>query len=93
MIYLLTAGFCQARAVALTLDVVGNDIADASTWFSALTALSGMAVVSMIWLEGRMYHYYGSHGLLWTDAAGNLLVFAIVVTAFLARSPSHQLSR
>ena len=91
--YLLTAGFCQARAVALTLDVVGNDIGDASTWFSALTALSGMAVVSMIWLEGRMYHYFGAHGLLWTDAAGNLLVFAIVVTALLVHSPSHRLSQ
>jgi len=93
LIYLLTAGFCQARAVALTLDVVGNDIGDAGTWFSALTAVSGMAVVSMIWLEGRMYHYYGAHGLLWTDAAGNLLVFAIVVTAFLARSPSLRFSQ
>ena len=57
LIYLLTAGFCQARAVALTLDVVGNDIGDASAWFSALTALSGMAVVSMIWLEGRMSRF------------------------------------
>jgi MFS family permease len=90
LIYLLTAGFCQARAVALTLDVVGNDVDDAGTWFSALTALSGMAVVSMIWLEGRMYHYYGAQGLLWTDAAGNLLVFAIVVTAFLTRSLSYR---
>ncbi len=89
LIYLMTAGFCNARAVALTLDVVGKDIGDASTWFSALTALSQIPIAFMLWLEGRMFHYFGAHGLLWTDAAGNLLVFAIVAAAFLTCASSH----
>jgi MFS transporter, PAT family, beta-lactamase induction signal transducer AmpG len=85
LMYLLTAGFCNARYVALALDVVGPDISDASTWFGALVAIGNIPIVSMIWLEGRMFHHFGAHGLLWTDAAGNLLVFAVVVTVFLSR--------
>jgi MFS family permease len=93
MIYLLTAGFCQAQAVALTLDVVGRETSDPSTWFTALTSVSGITIASMIWFEGRMYHHFGTHGLLWTDAGGNLLVFAIVATAFLTCTPSQRWSR
>lgn len=85
LIYLLTAGFCNARVVALMLDVVGSDIADAATWYSALNAISQIPIVSMIWLEGRMFHRFGDHGLLWTDATGNLLVFAVVVTVCMSR--------
>jgi MFS family permease len=84
LIYLLTAGFCQARAVALILDAVGQDCKDTSTWFSGLTALSTIPITSMTWLEGRMFHYFGVRGLLGTDAAGNLLVFTVVATAFLS---------
>jgi MFS family permease len=89
LIYLLTAGFCQARAVALIMDVVGRDISDASTWFSALTAITNIPIAFMIWLEGRVFRDFGIHGLLWTDAAGNLLVFAIVAVVFLAHD-DHQ---
>ena len=89
LIYLLTAGFCQARAVALILDTVGQDCNDTSTWFSGLNALSMIPITSMTWLEGRMFHYFGVRGLLGTDAAGNLLVCAIVATVFLTRGSSH----
>jgi MFS family permease len=89
LIYLLTAGFCQARAVALLLDAVGQDCKDTSAWFSGLNALSMIPITSMTWLEGRMFHYFGVRGLLGTDAAGNLLVFAIVATIFLTRVSSH----
>jgi hypothetical protein len=27
---------------------------------------------SMIWLEGKTLHSFGTHGLLWTDASANL---------------------
>jgi predicted MFS family arabinose efflux permease len=89
LIYLLTAGLCLARAVALIMDVVGRDISDASTWFSALTAITNIPLASMIWLEGRMFGHFGVHGLLWTDVAGNLLVFAIVAAFFLTRRSSR----
>jgi hypothetical protein len=36
----------------------------------------------MIWLEGKSFHSLGTHGLLWTDAAANLVVFAIVALVF-----------
>lgn len=85
LVYLLTAGFCNARNVALMLDVLGPDISDVSTWYGALTAISQIPIASMIWLEGRMFHHFGVHGLLWTDAAGNLFVFGVVATAFLSR--------
>jgi MFS family permease len=88
LIYLLTAGFCQARAVALILDTVGHG-KDTSTWFSGLNALSMIPITSMTWLEGRMFHYFGVRGLLGTDAAGNLLVCAIVATVFITRVSSH----
>jgi MFS family permease len=89
MIYLLTAGFCQARAVALIMDVVDRDNGDASTWFSTLTAITNVPIAFMIWLEGRVFCDFGIHGLLWTDAAGNLLVFAIVAAVFLPYSSSR----
>ena len=86
--YLLTAGLCNARYVALALDIVGKDIRDAGTFYSALLGAGNIPIVSMIWLEGRMFHRFGTHGLLWTDAAANLLVFAMVVAAYLGRGSS-----
>jgi hypothetical protein len=83
--YMLTSGLCNARYVALALDVVGPDIRDASTWYSALLGAGNIPIVSMIWLEGRMFHRFGTHGLLWTDAAANVLVFALVTAVFLSR--------
>jgi hypothetical protein len=85
LVYLLTAGLCNARFVALALDVIGTDVRDAGTWYSALLAASNIPIASMIWLEGMMFHRFGTHGLLWTDAGANLLVFAVVAVAFLSR--------
>ena len=36
----------------------------------------------MIWLDGVGFRHFGTRGLLWTDAAANLVVFAIVVLVF-----------
>jgi MFS transporter len=83
--YLLTSGLCNARYVALALDVIGPDIRDASTWYSALIGAGNIPIVTMIWFEGRMFHRLGTHGLLWTDVAANLLVFAVVAAVFLSR--------
>jgi hypothetical protein len=88
-----TSGLCNARYVALALDIVGPDIRDASTWCSALLGAGNIPIVSMIWLEGRMFHRFGTHGLLWADAAANVLVFAVVTAVFLfttitSRDPS-----
>jgi MFS family permease len=82
LLYLLTAGLCNARFVALLLDVIGPDDRDPSTWFSALLAAGNIPITSMIWLEGQSFTKFGTHGLLWTDAAANLLVFTIVAAIF-----------
>ena len=49
-------------------------------------------IASMIRLEGRMFHRFGTNGLLWTEAAANLLVFAVVVAEFLSRGLSLRLA-
>jgi hypothetical protein len=36
----------------------------------------------MIWLEGQTFTKFGTQGLLWTDAAANLLMFTIVAAVF-----------
>jgi PAT family beta-lactamase induction signal transducer AmpG len=82
LLYLLTAGFCNARYVALVLDVIGPEGHDTSTWYAALTAAGNIPIASMIWLEGKSFHSFGMHGLLWTDAAANIVVFAIVALVF-----------
>ena len=38
----------------------------------------------MIKLDGFGFGKFGTHGLLWVDAAGNLLVFAVVIGVFMA---------
>jgi PAT family beta-lactamase induction signal transducer AmpG len=88
VLYLLTNGFVWARFVALLVEVVGAETRDASTFYSALNAAGAIPLLFMIWLDGFGYNKFGTRGLLWTDAAPNLLVFAIVVTLFVIRGMS-----
>ena len=87
-LYLLTNGFVWARFLALLVEVVGAETMDASTFYSALNAVGAIPLLFMIWLDGFGYNKFGTHGLLWTDATPNLLVFAIVVTLFVIRGMS-----
>ena len=64
------------------MDVIGPDGHDTSTCYAALTAAGNIPIASMIWLEGKSFHSFGTHGLLWTDAAANVVVFAIVALVF-----------
>ncbi len=82
VLYLLTNGFVWARFVALLVEVVGAETRDPSTFYSALNAAGAIPLLFMIWLDGLGYNKFGTRGLLWTDAAPNLLVFAIVATVF-----------
>jgi MFS transporter, PAT family, beta-lactamase induction signal transducer AmpG len=86
ILYLLTNGFDWARFVALLVEVVGVETPDASTFYSALNAAGAIPLLFMIWLDGFGYNKFGTHGLLWTDAAPNLVVFAIVLIVFVIRS-------
>ncbi len=85
LLYLLTTGFCWARFVALALEVIGPARRDAGTWYATLTSAGAIPVTTMIWLDGQGFHNFGVHGLLWTDAAPNILVFAVVILIFAFR--------
>jgi MFS transporter len=85
VLYLITEGFCWARFTALLVEIVGAETRDASTLYSVLNALGSIPIIYMIRLDGLGFRMFGTHGLLWTDAAANLLVFAIVVLVFLTR--------
>lgn len=80
--YLITEGLCWARFTALIVEIVGPDTKDASTLYSALSAAGSIPLAYMTWLDGFGYSKLGTHGLLWSDAVGNLIVFTVVVVAF-----------
>ena len=82
--YLATEGLCWARSMALMVEIVGVETRDASTLFSVLNAIVTIPVLYMIKLDGLGFSRFGTSGLLWMDAAGNLLVFAVVTVVFVA---------
>jgi len=84
--YLVTEGLCWARSTALMVEIVGVETRDASTLYSVLNAIVTIPLLYMIKLDGFGFSKFGTHGLLWMDAAGNLLAFAVVLGVFLACS-------
>jgi MFS transporter, PAT family, beta-lactamase induction signal transducer AmpG len=97
LLYLVTSGLCGARWTALMVEIVGSDTRDASTVYGALNAVASISIFYMIWLDGVGFHKFGTHGLLWTDAGANLLVFAVVASVFaiyglgMRRAPRSQI--
>jgi hypothetical protein len=81
-LYLLTQGLCWARSTALMVEIVGVETRDASTLYGVLNAIVTIPVLYMIKLDGLGFSRFGTHGLLWTDAAANLLVFVVVAAVF-----------
>ena len=88
ILYLLTNGLAWARFTALMVEIIGKDTRDASTFFTALAAVGSVPVLFMTWLDGVGFHKFGTRGLLWMDAAPNILIFAIVASVFVARGMS-----
>ena len=84
-LYLITNGFCAVWFTALMAEIVGSEARDASTLFTVLNSAGSLPVIYMIRLDGMGYRYFGTQGLLWTDAAGSLLVCAVVVSVFAIR--------
>jgi PAT family beta-lactamase induction signal transducer AmpG len=82
ILYLVTTGFCYARFTALVMDVLGPGEHGTSTRYSLLLASGNLAITYILWADGVGFHYFGTRGLFGVDAAGNLLVFAIVGAAW-----------
>jgi len=83
--YLATQGLCWARSVALIVEIVGQETRDASTLFSLLNTAASVAALYVVWLDGVGFRHFGMHGLLWTDALLNLLMFGIVAAVFITK--------
>jgi hypothetical protein len=81
--YLLTEGLCWARSTALMVEIVGVETCDASTVYSVLNAIVTLPLLYMIRLDGWGFDRFGTRGLLWMDAAGNLLMFTAVAVVFI----------
>lgn len=85
VLYLLTTGFGYARFTALVMDVLGHGEHGAGTRYSLFLAAGNLPIAYVLWLDGQGYQRFGTHGLFGADAAGNLLVFAVVTAAWLVR--------
>jgi hypothetical protein len=83
--YLATEGLCAARSGALIVEIVGPKARDASTLYSLLNAAVSFPIVYVTWLDGVGFRYFGTHGLLLTDAGLNFFMFAIVAVVFITR--------
>lgn len=83
-LYLMTQGLCWARSAALVVEIVGVETRDASTLYSVLNAIVTIPLLCMIRLDGFGFSRFGTHGLLWTDAGANVLVFGVVAVIFMA---------
>jgi hypothetical protein len=66
------------------VEIVRVETRDASTLYSVLSAIVTIPLLYMIKLDGFGFSRFGTHGLLWMDAAANLLMFLVVVVVFLA---------
>jgi len=82
-LYLITEGLCWGRSTALMVEIVGVETRDAGTFYSVLNVAVSLPLLYMIRLDGWGVSRFGVHGLLLTDAAGNLLMFMAVATVFL----------
>jgi PAT family beta-lactamase induction signal transducer AmpG len=85
VLYLVTTGFGYARFTALVMDVLGPGGHGVSTRYSLFLAAGNLPIAYVLWLDGQGFRRFGTHGLFGVDAAGNFLVFAIVMSAWLLR--------
>lgn len=73
LVYLLATGFCYAAFSAVVYEIVGTAGSTASTLYSVFPAAGNQAIAYVLILDGMAHKRWGPHGLLFTDAALNLL--------------------
>lgn len=84
VLYLVTTGFGYARFIALVMDILGHGEHGTSTRYSLFLAAGNFPIAYVLWLDGQGFKRFGTSGLFGVDAAGNLLVFALVAFAWIA---------
>ena len=85
VLYLVTTGFGYARFMALVMDILGSGEHGLSTRYSLFLAAGNLPIAYVLWLDGQGFRRFGTAGLFGVDAAGNLLVFALVAALWLFR--------
>ena len=85
VLYLITTGFGYARFTALVMDVLGHGEHGMSTRYSLFLAAGNLPIAYVLWLDGQGFRRFGTNGLFGVDAAGNLLVFTLVMSVWLMR--------
>jgi PAT family beta-lactamase induction signal transducer AmpG len=91
VLYLVTTGFGYARFMALVMDVLGPGEHGLSTRYSLFLAAGNLPIAYVLWLDGQGFRRFGTAGLFGVDAAGNLLVFALVAAFWLFGRPRKTL--
>jgi hypothetical protein len=81
-LYLVTDGLCWARSTVLTVEIVGVETRDANTLYSVLNAIVTIPLLYIIRLDAFGFSRFGTRGLLWADAATDLIMFAVVTALF-----------
>lgn len=78
-LYLTVQGLSFATYSALTLELVGRAGRSAATRQTLYAAVGNAPVMYMTWLDGQGYKYFGTRGLLGTDALSNVIAASIVL--------------
>jgi predicted MFS family arabinose efflux permease len=78
-LYLTVQGISFATYSALTLELVGPARRSAATRQTLYAAVGNAPVMYMTWLDGQGYKYFGTRGLLGTDALSNVIAAGIVL--------------
>lgn len=81
-LYLLVAGLAYSAFSAVVYEIVGTAGVSASTLYSIFPAAGNQAIAYTMFLDGQANRVYGIRGMLWADAALNIVgaIFLVWLT-------------
>jgi MFS transporter, PAT family, beta-lactamase induction signal transducer AmpG len=80
--YALITGFCYAAATATVLETIGRAGRSAATQYTLFVAAGNVAIAYVGLIDTRFEATRGVEGVLWCDAALNLVGVALLAFAF-----------
>ena len=95
--YYFLAGLCYGTFTAMVLEVVGAADAGASTRYTLFTAAANVAIAYVTWFDGKGSVWFeqrhgaglGPRGLLYTDAALNLIGIFVLLSLLRLLRPAR----